>query len=48
MPRRVPWQKLLYVKQDYPDNYVDDTFLEELQKNGRCDIVRNDVTTVSD
>ncbi|KAF9276684.1 hypothetical protein BGZ68_009845 [Mortierella alpina] len=33
MPRRVPWQKLLYVKQDYPDNYVDDTFLEELQKN---------------
>ncbi|KAG0200617.1 hypothetical protein BGX28_006349 [Mortierella sp. GBA30] len=28
-----PWRKLLYVKQDYPDNYVDDTFLEELQKN---------------
>ncbi|OBZ83125.1 Phosphatidylinositol N-acetylglucosaminyltransferase GPI2 subunit [Choanephora cucurbitarum] len=28
-----PWQKLLWVKQNYPDNYVDDTFLEELQKN---------------
>ncbi|KAL1924086.1 uncharacterized protein VTP21DRAFT_7121 [Calcarisporiella thermophila] len=27
------WRKLLYVKQDYPDNYVDATFLEELQKN---------------
>ncbi|ORX60400.1 phosphatidylinositol N-acetylglucosaminyltransferase [Hesseltinella vesiculosa] len=28
-----PWRKLLWVKQDYPDNYVDDSFLEELQKN---------------
>lgn len=27
------WQKLLYIQQDYPDNYVDETFLEELQKN---------------
>ena len=27
------WRKLLYVKQDYPDNYVDHTFLEEMQKN---------------
>ncbi|KAI8067530.1 phosphatidylinositol N-acetylglucosaminyltransferase subunit C [Gongronella butleri] len=27
------WRKLLWVKQDYPDNYVDTTFLEELQKN---------------
>ncbi|KAF9570871.1 hypothetical protein EC968_001310 [Mortierella alpina] len=32
-PQRSPWRKLLYVRQDYPDNYVDDTFLEELQKN---------------
>ncbi|KAF9161635.1 hypothetical protein DFQ26_004363 [Actinomortierella ambigua] len=32
-PLRSPWRKLLYVKQDYPDNYVDETFLEELQKN---------------
>ncbi|KAG0025268.1 hypothetical protein BGZ82_010128 [Podila clonocystis] len=30
---RNPWRKLLYVKQDYPDDHVDDTFLEELQKN---------------
>ncbi|KAL1933453.1 hypothetical protein VTP01DRAFT_7543 [Rhizomucor pusillus] len=28
-----PWRKLLWVKQSYPDNYVDSTFLEELQKN---------------
>ncbi|KAJ2415729.1 glycosylphosphatidylinositol anchor biosynthesis [Coemansia sp. RSA 2530] len=31
-PRR-PWRKLLYIKQEYPDDYVDDTFLMELQKN---------------
>ena len=30
-----PWQKLLWVKQNYPDNYVDGTFLEELQRNGK-------------
>ncbi|KAI8581900.1 hypothetical protein K450DRAFT_229778 [Umbelopsis ramanniana AG] len=30
---KLPWRKLLYVKQDYPDNYVDDTFLDALQKN---------------
>jgi hypothetical protein len=29
-----PWQKLLWVKQNYPDNYVDSTFLDELQRNG--------------
>ncbi|KAJ1976175.1 glycosylphosphatidylinositol anchor biosynthesis, partial [Dimargaris verticillata] len=28
-----PWRKLLYIKQDYPDNYVDESFLENLQKN---------------
>ncbi|KAI3635095.1 hypothetical protein MIR68_006661 [Amoeboaphelidium protococcarum] len=27
------WRKLLYIKQDYPDNYVDHTFLEQMQKN---------------
>ncbi|KAI9105018.1 phosphatidylinositol N-acetylglucosaminyltransferase subunit C [Phlyctochytrium arcticum] len=27
------WQKLLYIQQDYPDNYVDDSFLEEMKKN---------------
>lgn len=30
-----PWQKLLWVKQNYPDNYVDSTFLDELQRNGK-------------
>ena len=29
-----PWRKLLYVKQGFPDNYVDETFLDALQKNG--------------
>ncbi|KAI8821705.1 phosphatidylinositol N-acetylglucosaminyltransferase-domain-containing protein [Fimicolochytrium jonesii] len=28
-----PWRKLLYVKQGFPDNYVDKTFLDALQKN---------------
>ncbi|CAO3612566.1 unnamed protein product [Cunninghamella echinulata] len=32
-PNKPPWRKLLWVKQDYPDNYVDGTFLDELQKN---------------
>lgn len=27
------WKKLLYIRQDYPDNHVDVTFLEEMQKN---------------
>jgi phosphatidylinositol glycan class C protein len=33
-PNNPPWQKLLWVKQNYPDNYVDSTFLDELQRNG--------------
>ncbi|KAI9268739.1 phosphatidylinositol N-acetylglucosaminyltransferase subunit C [Sporodiniella umbellata] len=32
-PYSPPWQKLLWVKQNYPDNYVDNTFLDELQRN---------------
>ncbi|KAI9476860.1 glycosylphosphatidylinositol anchor biosynthesis [Coemansia sp. RSA 989] len=32
-PRQRPWRRLLYIKQDFPDDYVDDTFLMELQKN---------------
>lgn len=28
------WQKVLYKDQNVADNYVDDTFLEELRKNG--------------
>lgn len=31
--RRKPWRKNLYENQDYPDNYTDVTFLEELKKN---------------
>ncbi|KAJ1660428.1 glycosylphosphatidylinositol anchor biosynthesis [Dispira simplex] len=27
------WRKLLYIQQDYPDNYVDASFLANLQKN---------------
>lgn len=37
---KLPWRKLLYVKQDYPDNYVDDTFLDELQKNGKLPLTQ--------
>ncbi|KAL2269576.1 hypothetical protein VTJ83DRAFT_1760 [Remersonia thermophila] len=34
--RRKPFQKLLWVKQQYPDNYTDQaTFLENLQRNPR-------------
>ena len=29
-----PWKKILYEEQDYPDNYVDGSFLDELRKNG--------------
>ena len=34
MKRRKPWRKILYERQDYPDNYVDASFLEEMKKNG--------------
>lgn len=27
------WRKILYENQGVPDNYVDKSFLEELQKN---------------
>lgn len=30
---RPPWRKLLWVKQPYPDNYVDSTFLSQLKHN---------------
>ncbi|CDS13237.1 hypothetical protein LRAMOSA05415 [Lichtheimia ramosa] len=39
-PNNPPWRKLLWVKQNYPDNYVDSTFLDELQKNGKSFNVR--------
>ncbi|KAL1490160.1 hypothetical protein ABEB36_012899 [Hypothenemus hampei] len=33
-PEKAPWEKILYKKQDYPDNYTDPTiFLKDLKKN---------------
>ncbi|KAI6818430.1 hypothetical protein KC340_g14146 [Hortaea werneckii] len=33
---KTPWKKLLWVKQNYPDNYTDEeTFLDHLQRNPR-------------
>ncbi|VVT54949.1 uncharacterized protein SAPINGB_P004343 [Magnusiomyces paraingens] len=32
-PPLPPWRKLLWVKQPYPDNYVDTTFLSQLKQN---------------
>lgn len=28
-----PWKKLLYLKQPYPDNYIDESFLLQLKRN---------------
>jgi len=28
------WRKVLYVQQPYPDNHIDESFLDELQRNG--------------
>lgn len=36
MPVLKKWEKNLYEKQDFPDNYVDETFLKLLRKNGMC------------
>merc|ERR1712032_1003469 len=30
---RDPWQRVLYLRQDYSDNHLDDTFLESLKVN---------------
>ncbi|XP_014668765.1 PREDICTED: phosphatidylinositol N-acetylglucosaminyltransferase subunit C-like isoform X1 [Priapulus caudatus] len=32
-PNQLKWKRVLYEKQDVPDNYVDETFLDELRKN---------------
>ncbi len=29
----VGWKRLLYIKQEYPDNYVDASFLENMERN---------------
>ncbi|RKP26923.1 phosphatidylinositol N-acetylglucosaminyltransferase subunit C [Syncephalis pseudoplumigaleata] len=44
---RVLFRKVLYMKQPYPDNYVDVTFLEHLQRNANLR-VRDYWTTVQD
>lgn len=33
MAERKAWRKVLYESQDYPDNYVDKSFLDEMKKN---------------
>lgn len=32
-PQPPPWRKLLWLKQPYPDNYVDSSFLSQLKQN---------------
>ncbi|CCG23455.1 Gpi2 protein [Candida orthopsilosis Co 90-125] len=32
-PTKAPWKKLLYLKQPYPDNYTDVSFLSQLKRN---------------
>ena len=33
--KKQKWKKLLYEQQEYEDNYVDSSFLDEMKKNGR-------------
>jgi len=33
----VRWRKILYEDQGVPDNYVDESFLDEMKKNCACD-----------
>lgn len=33
MAAKTKWRKVLYENQGVPDNYVDETFLDELKKN---------------
>ncbi|KAJ1523346.1 hypothetical protein ONE63_001216 [Megalurothrips usitatus] len=30
---KVPWRKVLYENREYPDNYTDSSFLQEMRKN---------------
>lgn len=33
--KSTPWQRVLWLKQSqYPDNYLDESFLDNLQRNG--------------
>lgn len=41
-PARPPYRKVLYLRQhDYPDNYVDSSFLADLQRNGEQRVFRS-------
>ena len=33
---KAPWEHVLYKKQAYADNYVPDSFLQNLRANGAC------------
>ena len=39
--KKTKWNKILYEEQNVPDNYVDDTFLEEMKKNRKLTFQRN-------
>jgi len=34
--KQKPWRKVLYEDQGVPDNYVDESFLDEMKKNCKC------------
>ncbi len=38
-PKDNKWKKILYEDQSVADNYVDHSFLEEMQKNRKCESV---------
>lgn len=43
--KSIPWQRILWLKQSqYPDNYLDDTFLDNLQRNG--ELIFHIITTI--
>lgn len=43
---KAPWKKLLYLHQDYPDNYTDTSFLSQLRRN--TTVAKYSYTTVVD
>lgn len=40
MTTKPPWQRLLWKKQPYPDNYVPDSFLDGLRTNCESQVAR--------
>lgn len=39
--RKIKWRKILYEHQNVPDNYVDDSFLDEMKKNCKTIFYKN-------